>query len=70
MLLAAAVSAIMFSGSAYAANYEEEMIIIHPFQWTYDNIAKECTEFLGPAGYDGVQISQPAEHKNVSGLLP
>ena len=68
MLLAAAVSAIMFSGSAYAANYEEEMIIIHPFQWTYDNIAKECTEFLGPAGYDGVQISQPAEHKNVSGV--
>ncbi|WP_084761397.1 alpha-amylase family glycosyl hydrolase [Succinimonas amylolytica] len=66
MLLAAAVSAIMFSGSAYAANYEEEMIIVHPFQWSYDSIAKECTEFLGPAGYDGVQISQPAEHINRS----
>jgi alpha-amylase len=43
-----------------------EMIIVHPFQWTYDNIAKECKEVLGPKGYDGVQISQPAEHINRS----
>ena len=41
-----------------------ELIIVHPFQWTYDNIAKECTEVLGPNGYDGVQISPPAEHIN------
>ena len=52
---------------ANAKNYESEMVIIHPFQWTYDNIAKECTEYLGPAGFDGVQISQPAEHKKVDG---
>ena len=50
------------AGAANASLSTGEMIIVHPFQWTYDNIAKECTEVLGPSGYDGVQISQPAEH--------
>lgn len=53
-----------FSCGANAVLNDGEMIIVHPFQWTYDNIAKECTEVLGPKGYDGVQISQPAEHIN------
>ena len=64
-LLSFAVSSAVLAlapNLANAANYESEMVIIHPFQWTYDNIAKECTEYLGPAGFDGVQISQPAEH--------
>ena len=52
--------------TASASSYEGEMVIVHPFQWTYNNIAKECTEYLGPAGFDGVQISQPAEHINRS----
>ena len=43
--------------TASASSYEGEMVIVHPFQWTYNNIAKECTEYLGPAGFDGVQIS-------------
>ena len=66
-LLSFAVSSAVLSlapNLATAANFESEMVIIHPFQWTYDNIAKECTEYLGPAGFDGVQISQPAEHAN------
>ncbi len=50
------------SCGAQATLNDGEMIIVHPFQWTYDNIAKECTEVFGPKGYDGVQISQPAEH--------
>ena len=70
-LLSFAVSSAVLSlapNLANAANFESEMVIIHPFQWTYDNIAKECTEYLGPAGFDGVQISQPAEHKRVEGV--
>ena len=66
-LLSFAVSSAVLAlapNLANAENYESEMVIIHPFQWTYDNIAKECTEYLGPAGFDGVQISQPAEHAN------
>ncbi|WP_051621887.1 alpha-amylase family glycosyl hydrolase [Ruminobacter sp. RM87] len=53
---------------AGAQNYEEEMVILHPFQWSYNSIAKECTEYLGPAGFDGVQISQPAEHISKKGV--
>lgn len=64
-LIAASVGSLMLSfGVAQAASYESEMVIIHPFQWSYNSIAKECTEYLGPAGVDGVQISQPAEHIN------
>ena len=75
-LLSFAVSSAVLSlapNLANAENFESEMVIIHPFQWTYDNIAKECTEYLGPAGFDGVQISQPAvfrflSQRNISGL--
>ena len=69
-LLSFAVSSAVLTLAANVANaknYENEMVIIHPFQWTYDNIAKECTEYLGPAGFDGVQISQAAEHKDAGG---
>lgn len=31
--------------------------IVHLFEWTWIDIAKECEEFLGPQGYGGVQAS-------------
>ena len=61
-LSVAAVSALGVFSSANAYTTHEEQIIVHPFQWTYDMIADECEEVLGPKGFDGVQISQPAEH--------
>ncbi len=48
--------------TALAENMPKEMIIVHPFQWTYNSIAKECKEVFGPAGYEAVQISPPSEH--------
>ncbi len=44
-----------------------EMIIVHPFQWDYRSIARECRDVLGPAGYEGVQISPPSEHISYTG---
>src|SRR5689334_19552590 len=32
------------------------------FQWTWNSIARECTEELGPAGYAWVLTSPPQEH--------
>ncbi|KZO93971.1 glycoside hydrolase family 13 protein [Calocera viscosa TUFC12733] len=32
------------------------------FEWNWDNIAQECVEFIGPAGYGFVQASPPQEH--------
>ena len=30
-------------------------VIIQMFEWTWDSIAAECTNFIGPAGYGFVQ---------------
>lgn len=32
------------------------------FQWTWDAIARECTDVLGPAGYGWLLTSPPQEH--------
>ncbi|KAK6980939.1 putative glycoside hydrolase family 13 protein [Favolaschia claudopus] len=37
-------------------------VIIQMFEWNWDSIATECTEFIGPAGYAYVQVSPPQEH--------
>lgn len=36
--------------------------IVHLFEWTWNDIAQECEAFLGPNGYEAVQISPPNEH--------
>ncbi len=35
---------------------------VHLFEWSWNDIANECEQFLGPKGFDGVQISPPQEH--------
>ena len=32
-------------------------VIVQMFEWNWDSIAAECTNFLGPAGYGFVQGS-------------
>ncbi|MBQ0923152.1 alpha-amylase [Saccharopolyspora endophytica] len=36
--------------------------IIQMFQWPWDSVASECTNFLGPKGFGAVQVSPPQEH--------
>ncbi|KAJ7184463.1 alpha-amylase [Mycena filopes] len=36
--------------------------IVQLFEWPWDSVAFECTNFLGPAGYGYVQVSPPTEH--------
>lgn len=36
--------------------------IIQMFQWPWDSVAQECTDFLGPKGFGAVQVSPPQEH--------
>jgi len=35
---------------------------VHLFEWNWQDIAKECEEYLGPNGYAAVQVSPPNEH--------
>ena len=58
-LLAAALGS--FSHSATA-----EGVMVHLFQWKFNDIANECETVLGPKGFGGVQITPPAEHKQGS----
>lgn len=30
--------------------------IVHLFEWKWNDIARECEQFLGPMGYGGVQV--------------
>ncbi len=35
---------------------------VHLFEWSWPSIARECEDFLAPAGYSAVQVSPPQEH--------
>ncbi|KDQ58060.1 carbohydrate-binding module family 20 protein [Jaapia argillacea MUCL 33604] len=37
-------------------------VIAQMFEWTWDSVAAECTNSLGPAGYGFVQVSPAQEH--------
>ncbi|PIL31197.1 hypothetical protein GSI_05895 [Ganoderma sinense ZZ0214-1] len=40
----------------------EKSVIVQMFEWTWDSVAAECTNFIGPAGYGFVQVSPAQEH--------
>lgn len=42
-------------------------VIVHLFEWRWDDVARECEEFLGPNGYAAVQVSPPAENHVIGG---
>ncbi|KAI0659088.1 glycoside hydrolase [Cubamyces menziesii] len=56
-LLAAAP--ISFVSTSPSGNKD---VIIQMFEWTWDSVAAECTNFIGPAGYGFVQVSPAQEH--------
>jgi pullulanase len=37
-------------------------VFVHLFEWDWRQIATECEAFLGPKGFDAVQVSPPNEH--------
>ncbi|XP_018392240.1 PREDICTED: alpha-amylase 1-like [Cyphomyrmex costatus] len=41
--------------------------MVHLFEWKFNDIAKECEDFLGPMGYGGVQVSPINENLVLSG---
>ncbi len=45
-------------------------VIVHLFEWRWDDVAVECEAFLGPMGYDAVQVSPPAENHVVADNPP
>lgn len=37
-------------------------VVVHLFDWKWNDIATECENLLGPAGFAAVQVSPPNEH--------
>jgi alpha-amylase len=37
-------------------------VFVHLFEWKWRDIANECEQVLGPAGFTAVQVSPPQEH--------
>ena len=37
-------------------------VTAHLFQWPWRDVARECTNVVGPAGYAAVQVTPPQEH--------
>ena len=37
-------------------------VFVHLFEWKWTDIAAECEQVLGPAGFTAVQVSPPQEH--------
>ncbi|MFM1707124.1 alpha amylase C-terminal domain-containing protein [Aeromonas salmonicida] len=59
----AMLAAVLSSFSHTAA---AEGVMVHLFQWKFNDIANECENVLGPKGFGSVQITPPAEHKQGS----
>lgn len=58
---AAVVLSLIFT-IGYSTKPPTYHTFVHLFEWKWPDIARECEEFLGPAGYKAVQISPPHEH--------
>ncbi len=55
-----ALGALAFAAPGQAATFNARDSSVQMFHWKWNDIAKECTNFLGPQGYGGVQISPPS----------
>ncbi|KAJ7042090.1 alpha-amylase [Mycena alexandri] len=68
LLPLATLFSILFLDSVFASRLfrrsppKAQNAIVQLFEWPWDSVASECTNFLGPAGYGYVQVSPPTEH--------
>ena len=65
-LAIAAAVALAACGTEVAPTPEvataDPVAFVQLFEWKWPDIARECEEFLGDAGYTAVQVSPPNEH--------
>lgn len=60
---ATAMALLLFSSAEDSfANAYPTGTFVHLFEWSWMDIAYECETWLGPKGYDAVQVSPPMEH--------
>ena len=62
--LFAATSLLVIAAPAQAALNPADTSV-QMFRWKWNDIAKECTTYLGPMGYGAVQVSPPQASANI-----
>jgi alpha-amylase len=65
LALALTLALAAFAPPALALNPNSTSVQM--FEWSWNDIATECTQWLGPKGFGGVQISPPGASKNANG---
>lgn len=43
---------------------ENRTVMVHLFEWKWNDIALECERFLGPKGFGGVQVRWNSRNQN------
>ena len=51
-----------YQESLIAKSIRRNPVFVKLWEWNYVDIAKECQEFLGPNGFEAVQVSPVTEH--------
>ena len=60
LLLLAACSLVASCAAQWDPHYVDgRQTMVHLFEWKWDDIARECEDFLGPRGFGGVQVKTP-----------
>lgn len=63
VILINAIVAVHTNATHHDPNYlENRSVMVHLFEWKWNDIADECEQFLAPAGYGGVQVSPVNEN--------
>mmetsp|Transcript_34238 Transcript_34238/g.102275 ORF Transcript_34238/g.102275 Transcript_34238/m.102275 type:complete len:472 (+) Transcript_34238:65-1480(+) len=66
----AAAAALLLGTAPRAAAFKPphgpSQAFVQLFEWSWDDVAVECEEWLGPKGFTAVQISPPNEHASGS----
>ena len=61
-LVASAATPAAEPARAATPEHGDGDVILNMFQWTWDSVAAECADVVGPAGFGYVQVSPPMEH--------
>lgn len=61
-LISALAAAPAFAFVAATAAEESRTVFVQLFEWPWNDVARECEIYLGPAGFSAVQVSPPHEH--------
>lgn len=60
------IGVLAASSSAQAVTFNARDTSVQMFHWRWNDVAKECTNWLGPQGYGGVQVSPPQASAKLS----